>query len=269
MQYKAGYSGGARVADSVGAGSEQFGKDGRTATGGWERGAPGLRKDGQKSILECWAGKGKGERHAEIDVSYAEASKARDTIDPDSILELESEPSEAGTISQDESQSDESKTVISTVFKNTTIYINGYTGPLVSDHRLRYLITQHGGKSSLGLARRSVTHVILGKRDAPADPSTDGGHIQSGKSRAWAGGSLAATKLQKELALSKVSGIKFVSAAWVLESIEAGRRLPESKYAEWAVGKGEKQKSVKDAFGMSKPGMMKDEKVFDGRIDER
>lgn len=54
-QYKGGLSGGGiRVADTVGAGSEQFGKDGRKENGGWERGARGLRTGGQKSLAETW-----------------------------------------------------------------------------------------------------------------------------------------------------------------------------------------------------------------------
>lgn len=47
--------GGKRVADTVGAGSEDFGKDGRKESGSWERGAKGLRRDGQKSLAEVWS----------------------------------------------------------------------------------------------------------------------------------------------------------------------------------------------------------------------
>lgn len=53
-QYKAGLAGGKRVTDTVGAGSEEFGKDGRKENGGWERGAKGLRTGGQKSLIEVW-----------------------------------------------------------------------------------------------------------------------------------------------------------------------------------------------------------------------
>lgn len=54
-QYKGGLAGGGRrVADTVGAGSEDFGKDGRKENGGWEKGAKGLRTGGQKSIAEVW-----------------------------------------------------------------------------------------------------------------------------------------------------------------------------------------------------------------------
>lgn len=54
-QYKGGLSGGVkRVADTVGAGSKDFGTDGRKANGGWEKGAKGLRTNGQKSLVEAW-----------------------------------------------------------------------------------------------------------------------------------------------------------------------------------------------------------------------
>lgn len=54
-----------------------------------------------------------------------------------------------------------------------------------------------------------------------------------------AGGGLAAGKLQKELDMKRGGGggIKFVSVHWVLDSIKAGRRLPESGYMEVGVGR--------------------------------
>lgn len=54
-QYRGGLAGGQqRVADTVGAGSEDFGKDGRKKNGAWEKGARGLRMKGQKSLVEVW-----------------------------------------------------------------------------------------------------------------------------------------------------------------------------------------------------------------------
>jgi hypothetical protein len=54
-QYKGGLSGGKRVQDTVGAGSEDFGKDGRKESGSWEKGAKGLRSGGQQSLAEVWS----------------------------------------------------------------------------------------------------------------------------------------------------------------------------------------------------------------------
>jgi hypothetical protein len=135
------------------------------------------------------------------------------------------------------------------------MYINGYTGPLISDHRLRYLTTQHGGRTALALARKSVTHVILASTVPAAATSSndraDSRHDQRGtrSRRAYAGHSMAAGKLQHELALRHVSRIRFVTAAWVLESVAAGRRLPEARYGDWGVGRGVAQRSVRDVFG--------------------
>lgn len=62
-QYQGGLTGGGkRVADTVGAGSRDFGKDGRKANGGWEKGAKGLRTGGQQSITEAW-GASKAGKH--------------------------------------------------------------------------------------------------------------------------------------------------------------------------------------------------------------
>jgi hypothetical protein len=62
-QYKGGLGGGGkRVADSVGAGSANFGKDGRKENGGWEKGAPGLRTGGQKSLVEIWGASKSGKK---------------------------------------------------------------------------------------------------------------------------------------------------------------------------------------------------------------
>ncbi|RHZ48491.1 hypothetical protein CDV55_100001, partial [Aspergillus turcosus] len=50
----------------------------------------------------------------------------------------------------------------------TTIYINGSTMPHISDHRLKSLLVAHGAEVAISLARRSVTHVIVGKPNAGA-----------------------------------------------------------------------------------------------------
>jgi hypothetical protein len=91
------------------------------------------------------------------------------------------------------------------IFTSLTIYINGSTAPLVSDHKLKQLLTQHGANVSIGLARRSVTHVILGTAN------TRSGDVRRAKG---AGGGLAATKIQKEIETVRGKGVKFVKAEW-------------------------------------------------------
>ncbi|RAO71179.1 uncharacterized protein BHQ10_007191 [Talaromyces amestolkiae] len=94
------------------------------------------------------------------------------------------------------------------IFASLTFYINGSTYPTISDHKLKRLVAEEGGNISLYLARKSVTHVILG---AAASSSHGGG---SGRKT---GGLLSAGKMQKEV-LAKTSGfgkgVKYVNVEW-------------------------------------------------------
>ncbi|OKL60467.1 hypothetical protein UA08_04428 [Talaromyces atroroseus] len=112
------------------------------------------------------------------------------------------------------------------IFSNLTFYINGSTYPIISEHKLKHLLAAEGGCISLHLARRAVTHVILPTSGAP-------GGI------ARAGGLLAAGKLQKEGLKGSSSrgvgagggkGIKYVTVEWAIESIKAGKKLPEARF---------------------------------------
>ncbi|GIJ98899.1 hypothetical protein Aspvir_001021 [Aspergillus viridinutans] len=105
------------------------------------------------------------------------------------------------------------------ILAGTTIYINGSTMPHISDHRLKSLLVSHGAQVAISLARRSVTHVIVGKPNA--GPGAGAG----------AGGGLAAGKLQREIARGGWRGVKVVGVEWVLESIKAGKRLSEGRFA--------------------------------------
>ncbi|KAI1808139.1 hypothetical protein F4811DRAFT_337552 [Daldinia bambusicola] len=102
------------------------------------------------------------------------------------------------------------------IFDGVVVYINGSTHPLISDHKLKHILAEHGGRTSINLGRKQVTHVILGR---PA-----------GGPRG-AGGGLAGGKLQKEIQKVGGCGMKFVGAEWVLESIKAGKRLPEARFS--------------------------------------
>ncbi|KAG6010489.1 hypothetical protein E4U21_006491 [Claviceps maximensis] len=79
------------------------------------------------------------------------------------------------------------------IFTGTNIYVNGSTFPHVSDHKLKHIITQHGGAMALHLGRRTVTHVVLG---------TTGG------------GGLAAGKMERELRRMRGCGAYFVGVEW-------------------------------------------------------
>ncbi|CBF69756.1 hypothetical protein AN6298.2 [Aspergillus nidulans FGSC A4] len=88
----------------------------------------------------------------------------------------------------------------STIFRGATIYINGRTAPLISDHKLKSLLVAHGATLALSISRR-VTHIIIGKPNA-------------GPGRGGAGGGLAAGKIQEELARGGWRGIRIVGVEW-------------------------------------------------------
>lgn len=100
------------------------------------------------------------------------------------------------------------------IFRNLTVYINGSTMPTISDHRLKYVLSTHGANISIALGRRTVTHVVVGR------PSSSGG----------SGGGLSGSKIQKEVTRVRGEAVKFVTAEWVLDSVKARKRLPESRY---------------------------------------
>lgn len=220
------------MSDLVGAGSENYKKDGRKDNGDWEVGAPGLRESGWQDIRGL-LGNPQKRRSDSID-SDVVAKKRRFSAGANDVSKEELTPTAtAGAAVPPISIADAEQTESDQppqIFKGLTMYLNGSTMPLVSDHRLKQLFAQHGGNSSLALGRRTVTHVILGER---------------------CGGGLASGKIQKENITVRGKGIKYVSAQWVLDSVEKGIRQPEHKYAAAEIkGKlgGSGQKSVAGLF---------------------
>ncbi|KZF21450.1 hypothetical protein L228DRAFT_249274 [Xylona heveae TC161] len=247
-QLRGGYSGGARVSDTVGAGSATFNHDGRKENGGWVKGAPGLRAPGQLSMKDMLSGMRKehngvsfeskqrqpsrmtghlptpivgstsvksppmqpvGQRSSSRNAPYGTGEESLDIGTQrrleDHLPQIRHETKEKSAVGTKISESSERKEI----FRNLVFYINGSTFPVVSDHRLKYLIAEFGGRVSIALGRRSVTHVILGK---------------------GSGSGLAGGKLQKEIGRVNGCGVKYVTAEWVLESIKSGKRVPETAF---------------------------------------
>ncbi|KAL2289756.1 hypothetical protein FJTKL_01078 [Diaporthe vaccinii] len=181
-QLAGGHSGGDRLSDRVGAGSEDY--------------------DEQRQVLIP----------KEI---RARAANSQDGEDGEAAAKAEGQSSTS-----------------SKIFDGLVIYVNGSTHPHISDHKLKHLLAQNGARMSIHLGRRQVTHVILGKPSGP-----NGG----------AGGGLAGGKLEKEIRRVGGCGVKYVGVEWVLESVKAGRRLPEARFTNLKVAsKG--QPSVYGAF---------------------
>lgn len=246
-QFSSGAGGGKRVSDSVGAGSLDFGTDGRTENGGWEKGAKGLRTGGQLSLWESVKidkkeeadgrpaktvkAEEEGKKPSAVvnpftpyrkqDGSIRESSWTSHEFSPSDLLEpIESSlqsptdlvESLAATPS-DQAEAPEQPPPPQ-IFTSLCFYINGSTAPTLSDHKLKHLLTLHGGNIAIALGRRTVTHVILGKAN----------------SKGGIGGGLAASKIQKEIASKKGAKVKFVTVDWVVESVKAGKRLGEGRF---------------------------------------
>ncbi|GHJ89903.1 hypothetical protein NliqN6_6305 [Naganishia liquefaciens] len=95
----------------------------------------------------------------------------------------------------------------SNIFTGLTFYLNGYTGPRISDLELKRLIAVHGGDVSY-LANSSCTHILITKN-------------------------LSASKTQKFLdSASSIRGgkRKVVHVDFVLDSVAKCRRLDETPY---------------------------------------
>ncbi|KAJ5824469.1 hypothetical protein N7447_006809 [Penicillium robsamsonii] len=156
--------------------------------------------------------------------------------------ETEKEKFRIEDIPQPEARSGASLDLKSTshIFAGVTIFINGSTLPQISEYKLKHLLASNGAKTSIYMARKTVTHVLVGQ------PNTGTG---SGAAVSGAGGGLAASKLQQEIARGGWKSVKVVSVDWALESIKAGCRLAESRFPGMHVAaKG--QRSVAGMFGV-------------------
>ncbi|KAL8685222.1 MAG: hypothetical protein Q9218_007896 [Villophora microphyllina] len=229
-QFKAGASGGQRLYDTVGAGSEHFGKEGWKENGGWEKGAPGLREQGWQDVRGL-LNKSNDKANDDVDGHQERDPKRRKTNYEEPASKSREEEANAESLPLPAKA--EKK-----VFDGLCVFINGSTAPMVGDHRLKQLLAENGARVSIALGRRSVTHVILGTPNGAAQ----------GKG---AGGGLAASKIQKEIQRVGGKGVKYVGVEWVLESLKAGKRLPEAQFSNITLAaKG--QKSVYGMFSKEK-----------------
>ncbi|KAK3325260.1 hypothetical protein B0H66DRAFT_116282 [Apodospora peruviana] len=260
-QFRAGHSGGERIVDRVGAGSDDFDES---------RGVL-VRKDVRARAMNSVAdilrnpdtmrsqpppGPGRGGRD-ERSCSPATATDRMGKKEDDGAVNepqdrlpsaerdcpplfmevAEAEPrrsdvSSSTTQVQQQQHQEQTAGAGRHIFDGLVIYVNGSTYPLISDHKLKRLLAEHGARTAIHLGRRQVTHVILGR---PAGPNIG------------AGGGLAGGKLEKEIRRVGGCGIKYVGVEWVLESVKAGKRLPEARFANLKIAaKG--QQSVLGAF---------------------
>lgn len=192
-QYEAGPGGGPRIPDPVGTGSRDGGRDERWEMGDGEAGAPVSREPGWQDIRGLLRGDGRHRKGREDRTSGMAEGNHHDSSTTTTTTTKKREAVDAAP----EPRPDRKK-----IFQGLRIYINGSTAPMVSDHRLKQLLAEHGGHISLTLGRRSVTHVILGT------PNGARGGVPG------AGGGLAAGKIQKEIKRAGGCGVKYVGVAW-------------------------------------------------------
>ncbi|GKT50346.1 uncharacterized protein ColSpa_10527 [Colletotrichum spaethianum] len=219
-QFAGGNSGGARMSDTYGAGSEDFDERLNLVV------PKDVKMRAKMSVADMLARPGLMRSGSSVSET---GSVASGTSAMSGNLKSEEEIAEARRKEDEEKEA--RKAVGRGLFEGVTVYINGSTHPIISDHRLKRVLVENGARMSIHLGRRQVTHVIVGR------PAGVG---------AGAGGGLAGGKLDKEI--RKVGGcaVKYVGVEWVMESLKAGSRLPEVRFAPLKVAR-EGQRSV---YGM-------------------
>ncbi|KAL6865933.1 hypothetical protein ACO1O0_002032 [Amphichorda felina] len=192
-QFRAGPTGGDRLSDTWGAGAEDW--DARI--GAVVPRELRQRYRGGKSVVDMLVRPG-AMKGGSLPAPAEEAAPPRPGVDAEETL------TEARR-EEDEQQREEARgkeAASRGIFHGVVVHVNGSTYPLVSDHKLKHILSENGGQMSLHLGRRKVTHVILGR---PASS----GHGASG-----AGGGLAGGKLEREIRKVGGCGIKFVGVEW-------------------------------------------------------
>lgn len=218
MKDATGRGGDQHLADLIRAGSEDFTTHNKNPHVGFKRGEFKLRDAGCHDIRQLFGGpkkaidrenaaklapKGTKRKRAEIEDHSGAFTMDPETHTPD--LDTTASASPAMSAAEEEN----APVSLPQLFHGLTLYVNGSAAPLVSDHRLKQLWTQHGGSLDVALQRRKVTHVVLGND---------------------AGGGLAAGKIEKEVRTIRGKAIKYVNAQWILDSIKLGKRQPEIHY---------------------------------------
>lgn len=201
-QLAGGHSGGDRLSDRVGAGSEDYDEQrqilipkevrARAANSVMDM----LRKPGTMSSSSSRPASKSPEKELSKEQQEArEEGRSATTgeIPTASSQQREGKDDEASARAEGQSGGG------GKIFDGLVIYVNGSTHPLISDHKLKHLLAQNGARMSIHLGRRQVTHVILGKPSGP-----NGG----------AGGGLAGGKLEKEIRRVGGCGVKYVGVEW-------------------------------------------------------
>lgn len=210
-QLMAGNTGGSRLSDTVGAGSEDFDEEhqvlipkevkARAANSVVDM----LRKPGtmSRSISPGTKAEARDDSKAIPSMPREKSVASQGTIFDNEDVDESSAATAAGLDGGDLTTTTITTTTTSNgsskMFDGLVIYVNGSTHPLISDHKLKHLLVENGARMSIHLGRRQVTHVIIGR---PSGPSSG------------AGGGLAGGKLEKEIRRVGGCGVKYVGVEW-------------------------------------------------------
>ncbi|KAI3326011.1 BRCA1 C terminus domain-containing protein [Xylariaceae sp. AK1471] len=212
-QFTGGAGGGKRVSDTVGAGSRSWDPRAKALI------TPEARSRARSSVLDMLANPGTMKSSSSMSSSTVTSTppaleqRTSGNLSPNGMTADEQLMTQRKKEDDARAQAKQPRRI----FDGVVVYVNGSTHPLISDHRLKHVLAEHGGKMSSHLGRRKVTHVILGR------PAGTG---------CGSGGGLAGGKLQREISKIRGPAVKYVGAQWVLESIKAGKRLPEARFAD-------------------------------------
>ena len=172
-QFRAGHAGGQTVLDASGAGD--------------------ARLETQASVADMLRRPG----------SMRAAGIARPDSSPQKLAGaargLTTEEATARRRKAEDDQKEEARGEPRGLFDGCVVYVNGSTHPLISDHKLKRILSEHGARMSIHLARRQVTHVILGRPKTAAR---------------GAGGGLAGNKLEREIRRIGGCSVKYVEVDW-------------------------------------------------------
>jgi len=195
-QFGSGETGGKRISDQVGAGSSYWDEKAKALI------PKSVRQRAQVSVADMLVAKKQG--NGSLSDSAKDLQASAEIVDERTDIKIS--PPRRG------------------IFDGLVIYVNGSTHPLISDHKLKHVLTENGARMSIHLGRRQVTHVIVGR------PCRTENFAGIDGARPGAGGGLAATKIQKEIKRIGGCAVKYVGVEWVLESLKAQKRLPESQF---------------------------------------
>lgn len=197
-QLAAGNSGGDRLSDTVGAGSEDYDEEHGILI------PKEVRAQATKSVMDMLRKPGTMSRGSSRPGNGSSEKKGGDS--PKELLIETTTASEEKTMTSQKQEDEDPEAAkageareANKIFDGLVVYINGSTHPLISDHKLKHVLVENGARMSIHLGRRQVTHVILGKPSGP-----NGG----------AGGGLAGGKLEKEIRRTGGCAVKYVGVEW-------------------------------------------------------